>query len=557
MQEQAVSRQEILILGALSILTLVAYFCNLGLNNIWTPNESFYAEAIREMFKSGNYLEPFYNYEPRFNKPIMIYWLVLLSTKIFGLTEFAIRLPSALAGLGTILLVYRIGRMLDGQKLAIIAAMVMAFSFQFAINARYAAPAIPLTFFYTLTIYWFLVGYHKEKFSFILLAYIALGITILTKGYPYLIIIGAIIVFYILLDRKWEWKSFFKKLGFLRLYIGIPLALLIGMSWIIYMYIAYGQEFHEIFMMETFERAFTWENSGLKPFFYLEANIWGFLPYSLSFYIGVIYLLVKKFRGFWESHSLMLGTAWFLVMLVVFTASRGKIPTYFIQGYPGMSLFTAWFLVHRFEFHKAWYKAFQVGLWVPGVLFTIGAIAIPFIFPTNYLVLMISFLPMFGIVLGYYKDWYWIKVISFPFTAFACMYIVFSLVVFPFVEKGYRNQDKIGTAILEQVPDTDIPLMAEDFKTWNLPFYARRKSLDNLSTQQIQDHPNEQPLLALVRKDNLSQYDYEKVLWEGLIYTGSETRTLELIIDVLKAERGESTRFKTFCVIYRPGESSR
>ncbi|MEL6142642.1 MAG: phospholipid carrier-dependent glycosyltransferase, partial [Bacteroidota bacterium] len=144
-------------------LTILAYFLHLGLNNIWTPNESFYAEAVREMLESGNYLELFYNYEPRFNKPPLLYWLMAISASIFGLSEFAIRLPVALLGLGTVYLTYQMGRLLDGERLGILAAAVMAFSFQFVINARYGSPAVPLTFFFTLTTFLFLKGYLQRS----------------------------------------------------------------------------------------------------------------------------------------------------------------------------------------------------------------------------------------------------------------------------------------------------------------------------------------------------------------------------------------------------------
>lgn len=554
MKDQSFTRQDQIVVGLLSILAICAFFCNLGLNNIWTPNESFYAEAAREMWESGNFIEVFYNYEPRFNKPIMIYWEVLLSTAIFGLNEFAIRLPSALAGLGTIFLVYRIGQFLEGRQLGIIAAIVMTFAFQFAINARYAAPAISLTFFFTLTVYWFLKGYHREQFKYIFLSYLALGVTILTKGYPYLVIIGAIIVFYILLDQRFRWKDFFKKLGFLRLYIGLPVSIIIGMTWIIYMYATYGQEFWDIFMMETFERAFTRESEGLKPFFYLEANIWGFLPYSLSFYFGLIYLLVKRFRGFFDNKALVIGSAWFLVMLVIFTASKGKIPTYFIQGYPGMSLFTAYFLVRVVDFPKLWKTLFQLSFWLPGILFLIGGIAIIFTFPASYALLIIAILPVVLLVVGYQKEIDLLKAVSLPFTSFASTYIIFSLVVFPFVENGYRNHDKIGEAILERVPDQSIPLMAEYFVTWNLPYYAKRRAFDNLSPDQIKEKTKDSALLALVPESSTANYGEVEILWKGLIYTGSESRTLELILDVMKERRGEPTRFQTFCIIFRPEE---
>jgi len=84
----------------LVIITFI-YFFQFGVNDIWTPNESFYAEAVREMFESGNFLEIFYNYEPRYNKPPLTYWLMASSAWVFGLSEFSLRLPIVLLGLGS------------------------------------------------------------------------------------------------------------------------------------------------------------------------------------------------------------------------------------------------------------------------------------------------------------------------------------------------------------------------------------------------------------------------------------------------------------------------
>jgi len=159
--------------------TVFIYFWNIWLNDIWIPNEAFYAESAREMLESGNFLDIYFNYEPRFNKPPMTYWMVALSYMIFGINEFATRVPIVLSALGSNILVYLIGKELYGKKVAIVSAAVMAFSFQFVINSRYASPEVPLTFFFTLTLYFFIIGYRRRKFFYILLSYISLGLVVL------------------------------------------------------------------------------------------------------------------------------------------------------------------------------------------------------------------------------------------------------------------------------------------------------------------------------------------------------------------------------------------
>ena len=514
-------------------LTVLAYFLYLGLNNIWTPNESFYAEAVREMLATGDYLNINYNYEPRFNKPPLLYWLMALSANLFGLSEFSIRLPVALCGLGTVYLVYEIGRLLKDSQLGIVAAAVMVFSFQFVINARYGSPAVPLTFFFTWTMYLFLKGYLQNRFGLILLAYIALGLTVLMKGYPYLIVISMIIGTYLLLDSQFRLKSFWSKIKFLKPWFGLPIALVIGMSWIAYMYWSYGDAFYEVFMDETFRRAFT-RKSSLKPFFYLEANLWGFLPYSITFYFGLIYLMTTRFKDLLTKPALKFGFSWFLVMFIIFTIAKGKIPTYFIQGHPGMSIFTAYFILNiKPETLKArrWYN---LQFWIPGILFSLISVLIVYVFKANYLLFLVALLPLAAIMI---KEIEWFKITYFPFYSFLMTYLLFGWIVLPKVEEGYRNHHLIGQAIQEKVEDPKLPLMIQDYLVHNLPYYAQRKVLDYCSPEDIKQQFLRGKALAMVPKENADSYGSAQEVWRGIIYYGSETRTLEYILNTLKYQR--------------------
>ena len=540
-----------LVLLSLGILTTLAYFLNLGINNIWTPNESFYAEAVREMMESGNYLELFYNYEPRFNKPPMLYWLIALSGSIFGLTEFAVRLPIALCGLGTVWLTYKMGQLLANQKLGIIAAIVVAFSFQFVINARYAAPAVPLTFFFSLTLYYFLKGIHQQKFGYVFLGYLALGVTMLTKGYPYLIIIALIAALYLWFQSNGKWSVFWKNIKFTRLWLGLPIAILIGMSWILYMYSTFGNAFYEVFMEETFRRAFTRENARLKPFFYLEANIWGFLPYSITLYFGLIYLLFTRFKGFKASRVLQFSLSWFVVMLVVFTIAKGKIPTYFIQGHPGMALFVAYFINQSFAW-KGWKNnLYRLQFWVPGVVFVLLSLLIVAVFQPNVLLFLLAIIPL-GLTLWNKKlNIEWFKVSYLPFTSFLATYILFGLLVLPEMENGFRNQDQMGKAIQENIIPDDVPILLEDCLVHNLPYYAGRKVIPYLAPEEISLFNQQSRILVFTPIENIGQYEGSfQVIWRGLHYSSSESRTLQFIVDMLQEKRGEPNRFKEYVLLY-------
>lgn len=538
-------------LTAFWVLSIAAYFWNLGVNNIWNPNEGFYADSVREMLASGNYLDLYYNYEPRFNKPPMIYWLIALSGKLFGLNEFTIRLPSALAGLGAVYLTYRIGRLLENERLGTVAAIVMMFSFQFVINARYASPAVTLTFFMTLTLFWFLKAYQERNNGYLWLSYLALGLTVLTKGYPYIIVITGIILVYLLFEVRYDWRRFFGEVWRLHPVPGLLLAIAIGMSWPLYSYLKFGDTFYQVFMDETARRALS-EDNRLQPFFYLEANTWGFIPYSLTFYLGLGYLIATRFRGFLANRVLTFGFSWFIVMLVIFTASSGKIPTYFIQGHPGMSLFTAYFIVHVADRTRLLRRLFRVTYIIPGVLFTVAGILVVYFFEGHPLLYLLAVAPAIALAAGHRFDLRYLKWPYMPFMAFLTTYLLFSMVVLPYIEQGYRNHDQIGKAILQAVPDSSVPLLLESQHIHNLPYYAERLVIPEQSPEAIREYAEEQPLLALVPAAAAAAYGPSQLVWEGLIYQGSETRTLEFILNVMKDRRGEPSNFARYQVIYQP-----
>lgn len=531
-------------------LTLFVYFLNLDVNNIWTPNESFYAEAVREMLESGNFLDIMYNYQPRFNKPPLLYWLMALSSIVFGLSEFSIRLVIALCGLGTIYLVYQMGKLLKGRDLGLLAAAIMAFSFQFVINARYGSPAVPLTFFFTWTVYLFLKGYLKQKPRYYFFSYLALGLTILMKGYPYLIVISLIIGLFLFVESRYNFKAFWHKIKAIKPWYGLPVSFVIGMSWVFYMYLSYGTEFYEVFMDETFRRAFT-RKSSFKPFYYLEVNLWGFLPYTLSFYLGFLVLAWKKFKGVFQEPVLKLGLSWFLVMLVVFTIAKGKIPTYFIQAYPGMSLLSAYFILSlfpRLNFSK-WISPVQ--FLIPGALFVILGVVLVFIFQPNLWLFLLAILPLIGLYVGNKLSIPILKQAYFPYYSFLFTNLLFVILVLPRIETGFRNHHLLGKAIQEEVEDSTIPVYIESFLVHNLPYYAERKVVEYQSVDQIQSEFEKGRALALVPLDHIDYYPHDKEVWRGIIYEGSESRTLEFILETLKYSKGQTNRFREYVVLYK------
>jgi len=532
-------RQVIFLMG---FITLV-YLFNFHVNDIWTPNESFYAEAVREMFESGNFLEIFYNYEPRYNKPPLTYWVMATSSAIFGMNEFALRLPILLMGLGSIWLTYLIGKLLYGYKGGLYAMVMMAFSLQLLAVKQYASPEMPLTFFFVLTLYWFLKGYRNENFKWIFLSYLALGLTVLTKGYPYIIVIGGIIGLFIIWDNWGYWKLFLKKLKLLKLHIGIPIVALIGLSWIIFMYLRDGQDFWTVYKRETFDRAFTRKSNGLKPFFYWEVMTWTILPYSLPFFFALFYW-VKNWRNL---KSVAFQMSWFVVMLVIFTIAKGKIPTYFIQAHPAM-IFLIVPLLLDFE-----PRGFIKALWN----ISFGFLPPILIAASVYLILTLSLpailyiLPILSLA-GYL---FWLAKsksaegnVVVPFWAMGVFVLVFAS-YFPRMEK-FRPYDEIGKVIDQRTDISDsTPVYIENTLIHNIPYYTKREAIRDANADILNNIDGEK--LALVKSKNLPEYQGFDEIWNGKIYDfASESQFFKFVVACINAEKGDYSKFADYSLIY-------
>ncbi|OEK05660.1 hypothetical protein BFP71_18395 [Roseivirga misakiensis] len=528
----------------MTVITAV-YLLNFHVNDIWTPNESFYAEAVREMFESGNFLEIFYNYEPRYNKPPLTYWLIAGSSSIFGLNEFGIRLPIVLLGVGSIWLTYLIGRLLYGEKGGLYAMVMMAFSVQVLAVKQYASPEIPLTFFFTLTMYYVIKGFLTRNKKYILLSYVALGLTVLTKGFPYIIVIASIIGIFILVKGPDKWKRVWKEVKFLNLHIGLPIALLIGLSWVIFMYLKDGQEFWEVYYRETFGRALSKKTNGPKPFFYLEVISWSIIPYSLTFFFAVL----RWFGDRKNISKVLFPVCWVAAMLIIFTAAKGKIPTYMIQAHPAMLLMIVPLLLEYSPKAKFWRTVWKTTFALPSILIIAATFYAIYFLGLNVLLYSLAVFSLIGFVLWLRKgndpDWN----VMIPFWSITAFLICFAIYL-PRMER-FRPYDELGNVInVEQKISKSIPIQIQETLIHNIPYYAERLAIRDQTIEEINNNGLKAPTLALIRDEDFSELVGFKSIWSGMIYDfSSESQFLKFVLACLDAEKGDFSKFAKYHVV--------
>ena len=110
-------------------------------------DEPRFAEASREMIERGDYVVPYFNNQPRLDKPPLTYWAQTVSYRIFGENDFAARFPSAVAAALIALSIFGWGQRIGGDKIGWWAAIIFTLSLQTFVHAKAAVADMWLALF--------------------------------------------------------------------------------------------------------------------------------------------------------------------------------------------------------------------------------------------------------------------------------------------------------------------------------------------------------------------------------------------------------------------------
>lgn len=294
-EEQPSSRQDMLACGAL--LTVCFFLYMVGLNDFpfIDPSEAYYVEACREMLQLGDYITPYLNYQIYFSKPIMNFWLIAASYKIFGLSEFAARIPFALLSTGLVLATYWFAKRLISQRAGFIAGFCLATSPLLLLVSRKSSIDIVFTFFLNIAVFATALAIAKRAKWAWLAIYAALGLGVLSKGPATLILYGAGMFAFLLVSRP-SWTNFKTWLGALKPIAGLALFLAVVLPWHIAVSIATDGLFLKVFFWyENLARFQGKTNLGsMKPWFYLGVLSYGFFPWIALLAPGIWNALVGE-----------------------------------------------------------------------------------------------------------------------------------------------------------------------------------------------------------------------------------------------------------------------
>ncbi len=318
----------------LCIVCLAILFSALGAAGLFEPDEGRNAEKAREILLIGDWVTPLQNFIPTLDKPIAFYWLVALSFKLFGISEWSARLPSALSAVGCLFILYRFARAQFGVWVARWSSLVLVTSIEFFILARIVILDLTLTFFITLALCSFYTVTQtvasRARTSHCVAMYAAIAAGTLVKGPIALAIPAMVIFFFLSVTRKWS------LLRTLHLPIGILVYFAIVTPWYLWVearnpgYLRYflWEEHVLRFVTPHFSRTKSW-------YYFFGVLAVGFLPWTL--------LLPVTIRSAWRtglSETNIFLALWTVLPFVFFSVSNAKLPHYILPIFPALALLT-------------------------------------------------------------------------------------------------------------------------------------------------------------------------------------------------------------------------
>jgi 4-amino-4-deoxy-L-arabinose transferase-like glycosyltransferase len=323
----------------LAVAVVFVLLYQLGGAALFEPDEGRNSEKAREILVLNDWVTPHENFHPVLDKPMFFYWLIALSFKIFGVHEWAARLPSALAALGCVLLVYCFARARWGRWEAMWSALLLLTSTQFFILARVVIFDMTLTFLQTVALWAFYEAAHSDnahrRRNLCMIMYLALGGGTLIKGLIGVVIPGMIVFFYILLLRRWQ---------ILRKLYPIPGALLflaVVSPWYLQAdarnagYLSYyiWTEHFGRYTSANFDRSEPW-------YYFIFVALIGFFPWTP--------LLPFVAKEYWKKKlddKTVFLIVWAALPFIFFSASKSKLPHYILPIFPALSILAATTLV--------------------------------------------------------------------------------------------------------------------------------------------------------------------------------------------------------------------
>jgi len=315
---------------------VAVYFVAVGNASIWDANEAFYVETPREMLQAHDLVNPSFNYLPRFNKPVLSYWIVAALYKVFGVSVAVQRFGIALGAMAIIACAFALGRIQDSRASGVRplasawAAAGLAAAPRLVMFARRIFIDVWLTAFMALTLTFFAMSEARpeRRRQYLALMYVSVGLGVLTKGPVAIALPGLAFALYLLVTRQ------LRRVSEMMIPLGVVIVAAIVVPWYAALYHEHGWTYIKLFFVTENVARFT-EGVGVLqrrgPWFYPPVVFSDSFP--LSILLPVAAVIAWKQRT--PLHTLL--WCWILAIVVFFSFSAGKQDLYIFPIIPAVA----------------------------------------------------------------------------------------------------------------------------------------------------------------------------------------------------------------------------
>jgi len=323
------------------------FFFGLAFFGLIGADEPRYAQVAREMLARHDWITPTLGGKPWLEKPPLYYWQAMLAYSIFGVSDWAARLPSAMDATGMVVVIYlflrrfRPGFQLDGALMTASAAGIIGF-------ARAASTDMPLAAMFTVALLAWFAWYESKSSRFLALFYCFLALGMLAKG-PVAPLLAAVIIgifaaatsdYHLLARMLWA--------------PGILLFCAVVLPWHIAVQIKNPEFFRVFILQHNLARFGTNLYHHPEPFwYYLPVTLLGLIPWT----VFVVASLAETVRIWWTARREILDSErraldvflviWVAVPVAFFSLSQSKLPGYIVPALPAGTLLLAEYVRRR------------------------------------------------------------------------------------------------------------------------------------------------------------------------------------------------------------------
>jgi len=310
------------------------FLFGLGSRDFWAPVEPRYAEIARVMFLKNQWLVPTINGNLYTDKPILYFWLALISAKIFGaVNEWTVRLPAALGGVGFVMATYLIGRDLISSRVGFISAVILATTMRVLWEARWAHVDTVFCALFALALYFGArTVFRKGRPSEILLVYLFVALATLAKGLIGVVLPGLILGCFILVRRDWS------LIPRLKLHFGALIFLIVAGPWFYAVnHLTHGTWLADFIYIHHIQR-YTAGAGHRQPFYYYLTTLPpDFLPWTI-FIVPAIFAY-RPLRSRFADPVVQFFLVWFSAVFLFFSLSDTKRDLYLLPLFPSIAFF--------------------------------------------------------------------------------------------------------------------------------------------------------------------------------------------------------------------------